>query len=602
MKLINNILFYVNNSVTYPPFKNGYYLEEYFFEYMKTNNIDKNSEGRKYIPALWTNFQIEGWFTSKKVEMQLSLDEYIKENPSENGYFTVVQYDDGPLLRLPEGTIIYGACSGTIPLPLIYEDRNNTLVKLNSRKFEYIEKELLCSFVGTITHNVREFCKNILSGREGFTMHIRNGWSTDVNEDLQKIFVDNTIKSKFALAPRGYGRSSFRFFEIFQLGSVPVYVWDDIEWLPYKDKIDYKKICVSIHISEINNLESILKGITEKEYNEMIAEYERIKHMFGLNEMCKYIVGQGSCYALSLTAPGVKRPLLLVVEPLRGSDPTTNLVGGVLQPCNLRLLRAAEDKFGPPPVKISLCITTMDRFEKFLSKNLDKYLDYLIDDLIDEIIICDENGNDYKQINEKYENLMKTMPNFRVYKNKEILGVFKNKLKVCSYAKNNYIALIDSDNFPDKTYFETAKKYIENNEDKMSINVILSPSYAKTLSLSPFLNYKELENKVLTKSNINLYLRNNKLLVLLNTGNYIISKTITDNINYDNNIMEIISGCDVVYFNLLAFLQFPDLELRVVEGLEYSHYESDNGEYHRRDPRCDYFKEQIIMPEYYRLC
>jgi hypothetical protein len=199
----------------------------------------------------------------------------------------------------------------------------------------------------------------------------------------------------------------------------------------------------------------------------------------------------------------------------------------------------------------------------------------------------------------KYENLMKTMPNFRVYKNEERLGVFKNKLKVCSYASNKYIALIDSDNFPDATYFETAKKYIE--QTKMSETVILAPSYAKTLSLSPFLNYKELENKVLTKDSIKNYLSNIKLQVLLNTGNYIISKSITDNIEYNNDIMEIISGCDVVYFNLLAFQQFTNMELHIVEGLEYSHYESDNGEYHRRDPRCDYFKEKIIMPEYYRL-
>jgi hypothetical protein len=46
-------------SHTYPPFKNGLYLEEYFL------NKIKNEEPllkRKYIPALWTNFQIEHWF------------------------------------------------------------------------------------------------------------------------------------------------------------------------------------------------------------------------------------------------------------------------------------------------------------------------------------------------------------------------------------------------------------------------------------------------------------------------------------------------------------------------------------------------------------
>ena len=35
------------------------------------------------------------------------------------------------------------------------------------------------------------------------------------------------LDSKFALAPRGFGRSSFRFFEIFKLGTIPIYVWND---------------------------------------------------------------------------------------------------------------------------------------------------------------------------------------------------------------------------------------------------------------------------------------------------------------------------------------------------------------------------------------
>jgi len=37
----------------------------------------------------------------------------------------------------------------------------------------------------------------------------------------------------FNLAPRGYGRSTFRFAEIIQMGRVPVFLWDDVPWIPY---------------------------------------------------------------------------------------------------------------------------------------------------------------------------------------------------------------------------------------------------------------------------------------------------------------------------------------------------------------------------------
>ena len=41
--------------------------------------------------------------------------------------------------------------------------------------------------------------------------------------------------SKYNLAPRGYGRSSYRFAEIVQIGRIPVYLYDDMKWLPYQD-------------------------------------------------------------------------------------------------------------------------------------------------------------------------------------------------------------------------------------------------------------------------------------------------------------------------------------------------------------------------------
>ena len=146
--MINNSLFYCKNKDTYPPFKNGLYLEEYFFRKITSENLLLK---RKYIPALWTNFQIEGWFESKKLEMQIALNNWLRENPCEDGYFTIVQYDDGPKLNIPENTIVYGACSGNIPIPLIYQDINNTLINIPKKSFS--EKKKLCSFIGNITGN-----------------------------------------------------------------------------------------------------------------------------------------------------------------------------------------------------------------------------------------------------------------------------------------------------------------------------------------------------------------------------------------------------------------------------------------------------------------
>jgi len=288
--MISNRLFYCKNKDTYPPFKHGLYKEEYFLKKFLEN---KPNTKRKYIPALWTNFQIEGWFQSQKNNMQNSLDEWLRNNYCEHGYFTVVQYDDACLLKLPENTIVYGSCSGSIPIPLIYQDLNNILENIPKKKFN--DKNILCSFVGNITSNnvepnVRKLMFNILSHSNNFHLINSGGWNPVVNKQNQDIFIQTTINSKFALAPRGYGRSSFRFFEIFKLGSIPIYLWNDLDWLPFKDEIDYNKLCINIHYSQLKNLENILLNITENDYNNMLNYYDTIKHLFSVEGLYDKII------------------------------------------------------------------------------------------------------------------------------------------------------------------------------------------------------------------------------------------------------------------------------------------------------------------------
>jgi hypothetical protein len=293
--MINCDLFYCKQNIPYPPFKNGLYLEEYFMNKLFSENI---SLKRKYIPAFWTNFQIENWFNSNKEQMQNALNEWVSNNPSENGYICVVQHDDGPLLQLPENTIIYGGCSGHVSIPLIYQDINNTLVSCEKKGFD--EKNIFCSFVGNITANhilpnVRQVMFDKLYNKNNnFSIINSGGWQPSVNSELQQLFITTTINSKFALAPRGYGRASFRFFECFLLGTIPIYIWNDINWLPFQNIIDYSRLCISIHVSEIDNLEDILLSIDKTRYNDMLSYYNEIKHLFELEGMCSQIIKENS--------------------------------------------------------------------------------------------------------------------------------------------------------------------------------------------------------------------------------------------------------------------------------------------------------------------
>jgi hypothetical protein len=210
----------------------------------------------------------------------------------------------------------------------------------------------------------------------------------------------------------------------------------------------------------------------------------------------------------------------------------------------------------------------MNRYDTFLSNYLPKYLQ---NELIHEIIISDENGNDIKKIQ---SSSFKDNSKLKLFTNTNILGPFLNKLTACSKSSNEWIVLMDSDNFADTDYFITAKNYIENDIKENEKNIILAPSFAK-----PNFNYKNMEGIVYNKSNLKKYHYQNTEC-LMNTGNYVINKYLIDNLNLFNETENIkkSSACDVIYFNTLLFEQL-DLNLHIVSRLEYSHVVHDNSIY-----------------------
>jgi hypothetical protein len=237
----------------------------------------------------------------------------------------------------------------------------------------------------------------------------------------------------------------------------------------------------------------------------------------------------------------------------------------------------------------SLCIPTLDRFDSFLKINLEKYIK---NELINEIIITDENGNDVDKINQYFPNNNKLV----LVKNENKLGPFLNKLKACKIAKNEWIALIDSDNFADENYFLVAKKYITENVFGKK-NIILAPSFAK-----PNFDYSQFSGIIFR----NGFFKDNKNIqystsTLMNTGNYVINKYLIDNLDIKNETDNISqsSSCDVIYFNTLLFEQL-DLNLHVIPGLEYEHVVHNGSIY---ITTCNQFQNfaNIVHNRFYNL-
>lgn len=271
-------------SIIYPPFKNGKYMEEYFYDYVMSHKDEINSD-RVYIPVFWTNLQNHPAFQTQKRNYELLLSMAMGNMPYGTKYFTVVQHDDGPMLKMSEDVLVFGACTGNVPLPLIYEDITNRL--LNTTRL--VRKQYLASFIGSVTHGIRIKMRDNLRGSNNIFWGIQGEWTPSVSQSAADSFIEKTNESKFCLAPRGYGRSSFRFFEAMLLDVVPVYFWNDIEWLPYKDILDYSKFAISIHERDIPRAAEILKSISNEKYLSMLEEIKKVRHHFTLEGMSEYI-------------------------------------------------------------------------------------------------------------------------------------------------------------------------------------------------------------------------------------------------------------------------------------------------------------------------
>lgn len=213
----------------------------------------------------------------------------------------------------------------------------------------------------------------------------------------------------------------------------------------------------------------------------------------------------------------------------------------------------------------SLCIPTYERYDEFLSKTLDKYIS---NNLISEIIITDDSGNDVDKIKKSFHS-----DKLRLFKNEKRLGIFFNKLECCKYANNKWIALLDSDNFADDGYFKKAEEYIKSNTLKDTC--ILAPSFAK-----PNFDYRFLENTIIKKQNLNVNCEKNKIFfTFLNTCNYILNKSLLENLVIDDPTSKIYeSPADSLLFLIMYFEQ-TDLEIHVLKDMHYDHRVHDDSMY-----------------------
>jgi hypothetical protein len=254
---------FIRTNHTYPP-NNHQIYEEYFYDYYHNNNITTD---REYIPILWTNLYISRNYGNSNMD---DVQSYLNSLDRNKKYFTVLQYDDGILQNIDDLDIVV-FCSGGggqknvpeknigHPIPLVCQPREH----INKNR----DRDILCSFIGSNTHPLRNLMTQKLNTLPGFDIVL-----SKISYDQ---FIDKMERSVFSLCPRGYGATSFRICESLQQGSIPIYVYDK-DWSPWIDEFDFNEIGLKVHESQIDEIPNMINSLTEEDLNRLKENGEKI--------------------------------------------------------------------------------------------------------------------------------------------------------------------------------------------------------------------------------------------------------------------------------------------------------------------------------------
>jgi hypothetical protein len=262
----------------YPPYANvEEYMEHYFFNYYKNNIQEFEKINRQYLPVFWTTLYNDN--------PPVNVVEYISALPRDGKYFTINQHDNGILFPIPKDTIVFSASERglgqIIPIPLISS-------RIPDNK-EIVEKDIFCSFVGTLTHKIRlQLYENYLNNSKFYFSKARH-WLPTIDESQFIEFKNITKRSRYTLCPRGNVSQSFRIYETMQLNSIPVIVTDYFLY-PFKEYVKWEEFAVIINSKDVQHVEEILDSYSDQDYQTLLEKGQQIyKEYFTLEKMCENI-------------------------------------------------------------------------------------------------------------------------------------------------------------------------------------------------------------------------------------------------------------------------------------------------------------------------
>ena len=128
-------------------------------------------------------------------------------------------------------------------------------------------------FIGSITHTIRQMMVQQWANVNTCLISL-NRFSLEEYRKLSSLCM-------YSLCPRGAGLNSWRFYEMFHVGSIPILFANDSA-LPYRDFFDYNDVCFHVEEDRITDVEYVVNKISEKPPLEILKNIEKHRWLFSL--------------------------------------------------------------------------------------------------------------------------------------------------------------------------------------------------------------------------------------------------------------------------------------------------------------------------------
>ena len=177
-------------DATYPPYHSGQYLEEYFIDKFY---LEKPTSTRYFLPITWT--AVFNYRTNEGLgpgtpnhNLRQELMQSIGDLAPDKSYFTVSTHDDAPQGSFPKNILHFLAGGNSTPFPFA----PIPLIASGFKKYNDTQKMIFCSFVGSITHPIRNTLLQSLVNNPGYFIKGYD-WQPEIPEDRSKEFKDNEL-------------------------------------------------------------------------------------------------------------------------------------------------------------------------------------------------------------------------------------------------------------------------------------------------------------------------------------------------------------------------------------------------------------------------